>query len=151
MTTEAWLERSVFKRLVQFIGLVLFSLARAGTRSLRPAGAFPVLLPAAWFQRSDGGGLVPRRVLSILCIVEQLRPTPRIRAICEYTLALCFPPTPFRRFSPFPLSLSISFSLSSHPSPFLPPHHQLPRRGRHFVLRGVANASAMTAAYSQND
>lgn len=113
MTTEACPERSVFKRLVQFIGLVLFSLARTRTRALSvlPALSTSSFPPQRRFQRSDGGGLVPRRVLSILCIVEQLRPTPRIQAICEYMLALCFVPPLFR---PSP-SVLLSHSLD----PFL--------------------------------
>lgn len=67
---------------------------------------------------------VPRRVLSSLCIVEQLRPTPRIRTICEYTRSLsatfpCVRPIPsfgllFLPLSFLPLSLfspylSVSF------------------------------------------
>lgn len=109
-------------------------------------------------ERRGRGGMgvyEPRRVLSSLCIVEQLRPTPRIRTICEYTRSPSAIPSPvfdlFHR-SVFSFSRSLFFASFSFFSLslrfFLSP---LPRRGRHFVLRGVANASAMTAAYSQND
>lgn len=100
-------------RLVQFIGVVLFSLACASFPTCR---RFLILLPAAprWFQRNDGEERAPRRVLSILCIVEQLRPTLRMRAICEYTLppSLPIPRSTYSAVYPFPPALpSLHFTL----------------------------------------
>lgn len=155
MTTEACPERSAFRAASSIYRRCPF-LPRPGFLSVRSRS--PSRRP--WFQRNDGEEGMPRRVLSILCIVEQLRPTPRIQAICEYTFSLYFPPQfdlfhclSFSLLSVF-LSLYFSFFRFHSPPPLslsLSPLCLLPRSGRHFVLCGVANASAMTAAYSQND
>lgn len=108
------------ERLVQFIGVASLSLSLRLSVSLCLVYVFSlscrhisILLSVAprWFQRSDRGG-VPRRVLSILCIVEQLRPTPRIRAICEYTRS------PSATFPLFDLFHRFAFSFSRSLSPF---------------------------------
>jgi len=64
-------------------------------------------------------------------------PCSRVRPIPSFGLLFL----PFSFFLFFFFSISFSFSLS-----FSPCCHE-----RHFVLRRVANASAMTAAYFQND
>jgi len=121
-------------RLVQFIDVVLFS---PSLSPFLPCRRFSILLSAALCRAAPRGGSrgapmrgggrgrgegrgVPRRVLSILCIVEQLRPTPRIRAICEYTFSsatllgkpysIVLPPSlsVFLPFYFFPLFLPLS-------------------------------------------
>lgn len=164
-------------RLVQFIGVVLlsfslsislsvpFSLSRSCFLSRRHISILLSVAPR-WFQRNDGGGVSPGEFCpsfvssSNYDLPHEYEP---------YVNVYCAPPPPSFPVRPIPsfgllflplslslffasfsffLSLSLPFPLPLSLPPPLPP---LPRRGRHFVLRGVANASAMTAAYSQND
>lgn len=109
-------ERSIFGTASSIYRHCPFLPRVGGGLSLRPARRFSVLLPvpSRWFQKSYGGG-VPARVLSILCIAKQLRPTPRLRAICEY---IRIPSTTLHRPTDSIVSPSLALALFLYlPSP----------------------------------
>lgn len=160
-------------RLVQFIGVVLlpfslsislsvpFSLSRSRFLSRRHISILLSVAPR-WFQRNDGGGVSPGEFCPSFVSSSNYDLPHEYEPYVNIYCALPPPSFPVRPIPSFgllflPLSLvfaSFSFFLSlslPFPSSLSLPHPPLPRRGRHFVHRGVANASAMTAAYSQND
>lgn len=98
-------ERSIFGRASSIYRRCPF-LSLAWAFSPTCPALFHPLLPVAVVSEEEGGWGLPARVLSILCIAEQLRPTPRLRAICEYMRfplplppAPLPPPRPIHRFS----------------------------------------------------
>lgn len=165
------------ERLVQFIGVVLFSPSSSRVPSL-PCRRFSILLSALgcaarWFQRSVGergeggcpGGFCPSFVSSSnYDLPHEYEPYVNIRplllpstASCVLLFLLFLSLVLFLTSLPASLSLSLASFFSSFSRYFsgsfffISLQCPLPRRGHHFVLRGVANASAMTAAYSRND
>lgn len=134
MTTEARI-RGIFGRASSIYRRCPF-LSLAWAFSPTCPALFHPLLPVAVVSEEEGGWGLPARVLSILCIAKQLRPTPRLRAICEYIRFLPPLPSPTPRRSTDPSFLPLLLSLFLYLSPLslsFPPRY----RGTDVILCSV--------------